>query len=76
MYCPICKGSGIHIQGCPEAEYHTKHYCDFCGFGIHDGEEYIVNIDGDYVHWECADYSRELIKWLGHEIKTMEDEND
>ena len=38
------------------------------------GEEYIENACGEYAHWECVDYGRDLSRFLGYEIKTMEDE--
>ena len=42
----------------------------------YNGEEYIVNDDGAYAHWDCIDYGRDLVKWLGYEIKEMEEIND
>ena len=52
----------------------TSHYCSICDEGIYDGEEYIENDVGEYAHWECVDYGRDLAKFLGYKIKTMEDE--
>ena len=51
----------------------TNHYCSICKEGIQNGEEYIVNDDNDYAHWECVDYAKDLAKFLGYEIKEMED---
>lgn len=51
-----------------------SHYCSICGEGIHEGEEYIENDDGEFRHFECFFGLRELLEWLGHEVKTMEDE--
>lgn len=50
------------------------HYCSICGDGIHDGQEYIKNDSKKYIHWDCWQSCRDLVKWLGYEIKTM-DEN-
>ena len=47
--------------------------CSICKEGIYNGEEYIVNDDKEYAHWECVDYGRDLAKFLGYEIKTMEE---
>ena len=52
----------------------ASHYCSICNEGIYDGEEYIENNDCEYAHWECVDYGRDLAKFLGYEIKTMEEE--
>lgn len=72
--CDICKMVRCHPR-CPN--YTPKkpdHYCSICGEGIYDGEEYIENDNGEYRHFECFYSMRELLEWLGYEIKTMEDE--
>lgn len=51
----------------------ASHYCSSCGDGIYDGEEYIVNLDCEYRHYECFDGMRDLLEWLGFDIKTMDD---
>ena len=51
----------------------TVHYCSSCGDGIYDGEEYIENLDGEYRHYECFHGMRELLEWLGVDIRTMEE---
>ena len=43
---------------------------------IYKGEEYIENDCGEYAHWDCIDYGRDLAKFLGYEIKEMEEIND
>ena len=52
----------------------TSHYCSICQEGIYNGEEYIENDCGEYAHWECFCGMRDLLEWLGYEIKTMEEE--
>lgn len=54
----------------------TSLYCSICGQEISDGEEYIENIDGDYRHYDCFRGMRDLLEWLGYEIKTMKDDYD
>lgn len=44
-------------------------YCSSCGDGIYDGEEYIENLNGEYRHYECFHGMRELLEWLGYEVK-------
>ena len=51
----------------------TSHYCSICQEGIYNGEEYIENDWGEYAHWECVDYGKDLVRFLGYEIKTMEE---
>lgn len=51
----------------------TSYYCSICDEGIQNGEDYIVNDDGDYAHWECFRGTKHLADWLGYEIKEMED---
>lgn len=63
--------------GCPNyIPPKASHLCSVCGDGIYDGDEYIVNSDGDYAHWDCVDYGRNLVEWLGYEIRTMEEYNN
>lgn len=46
--------------------------CSSCGEGICDGEEYIENQNGEYRHYECFHGMRDLLEWLGYEIKIMD----
>jgi len=69
--CQYCKQL-ICPLGCPNYEpLKPKHYCRICGGGIYCGEEYIENEDGEFIHYECINGTRDLVKWLGGEIKTM-----
>lgn len=73
MPCEYCGQYITHHSRCPLYESpKASHYCSICEEGIYDGEEYIENDDGEYAHWECVDYGRDLAKWLGYEIKEME----
>ena len=66
-----------HPQGCPNyIPPKSTHYCSICDEGIYNGEEYIENDDGEYAHWDCIDYGRDLAKFLGYEIKEMEEIDD
>ena len=59
--------------GCPNYEPpETSLYCNICGEGIYEGDEYITNDDKENVHWDCICYRRDLAEFLGYEIKTME----
>lgn len=74
--CSICNQTPCNIR-CPNySSEKVGHYCSICNEGIENGEEYIVNDIGKYAHWECIDYGRNLAKWLGYEIKVMEDTNE
>ena len=75
MPCNYCLRDYGHNPRCPlYKENKSTHYCSICGDGILEGEEYIENENGEYRHWECFDGMRDLLEWLGYEIKTMEEE--
>lgn len=71
--CRICGYSKCPC-GCPNyMPIKSCHYCSVCGENITEGEEYITNEDGEYRHWDCFCGMRDLLEWLGYEIKTMEE---
>lgn len=74
MACEYCGGLVSHHSRCPNYESpKSSHYCSICKDGICNGEEYIENDNGELCHYECIDGIKELLKWLGYEIKIMED---
>ena len=74
MPCNYCLRDYGHNPRCPlYKENKSTHYCSICGEGILEGEKYIENDCGEYAHWECVDYGRDLARFLGYEIKTMEE---
>ena len=76
MACEYCRRNFGHPSSCPNAnEQKSEHNCSECGENILIGEECIVNDNGDYAHWECVDYARDLAKFLGYDVKEMEDED-
>ena len=38
--------------------------------GIYEGEEYIENDNGEYIHYECPTV-REMVEFLGYEVQVM-----
>ena len=71
--CQLCRSYPCNFR-CPNyVSPKATNYCSICNEGIYDGEEYIENDRGKYAHWECFDRDRDLVKWLGYEIKTMEE---
>ena len=71
--CSICKQYQCHPR-CPNyIPPKASHCCYICNEGIYGGEEYIENDDGEYAHWACVDYGKDLAKFLGYEFKTMEE---
>ena len=75
MVCEYCHCDGYHHPRCPLYESpKSTHYCSVCGEGIFNGEEYIENDVGEYAHWECVDNGRDLVKFLGYEIKERDSE--
>ena len=76
MTCEYCHGLGSHDNRCPNyIPSKTSNYCSICGDGIYVDEEYVENSDNKYAHYDClTDLSfYSMIKWLGGEVKTMED---
>ena len=73
--CYECNQNPCHPR-CPNAEPPIFNYtCSKCGEGIFTGEEYIMNDNGQYAHFECVDYARDLMDFLGYDIKKMEDDD-
>ena len=73
--CNECRNSPC-LRRCPNyIPPKTNHYCVICNEGIQNGEEYIVNDNKDYAHFECVDNAKDLVSFLGYEIKEMEDES-
>lgn len=76
MGCEYCHWTSGHPSSCPNADEPKSDYqCSFCEEGIYEGEEYVINQDGDYAHLDCVDATREVISWFGSEIKTIEGDN-
>ncbi len=76
--CSVCRQYPCHSR-CPNyTPPQTIHFCSVCNNGIYDGEEYIVNPDGEHAHYDClTDLSyRAMIEWLGGEIRNMEEDYD
>ena len=43
---------------------------------LHTHQEYIVNDNKDYAHWDCFGTTRGIVKFLGYEILEMDDNDD
>ena len=74
--CKMCNECGLTCcsSRCPNySSPKAEHYCSICEEGIYDGDKYIENDEGDFVHYECIGTLRELLKFLGYDIKTMND---
>ena len=73
--CEYCDGAGWHRTQCPNYEPNLSIYvCVKCNENIAIGEEYIVNDNNEYAHWDCIDFSRDLADFLGYEVKEMVDD--
>jgi len=74
--CSLCRKTPCDFR-CPNyVQPKVSHYCSDCGEGIYIGEEYIENNDGEYRHYDCFHGVRDLLEWLGYEIKIMENEDE
>ena len=69
--CALCKQNPCHPRCCNYKPPISTHYCSYCGEGIYSGEEYIESLNGEYCHYDCIHGIRDLLEWLGHEIKIM-----
>ena len=72
MACIYCGMNGEHHYRCPLYKPpKASHNCSICHEEILNGEEYIENDYGEYAHWECVGYGRDLAKFLGYKVKEM-----
>lgn len=75
MACEYCLKTSGHAYHCPNyIPPKAHHYCSFCEEGIYNGDEYLVNDDNEYRHLDCFYGTKDLLEWLGCEVKIMEDE--
>ena len=68
--CEICLQNPCHPR-CPNAEEPKgKYTCIKCGYGIMEGEEYLVSPDGP-ICMECLEdmTTREVIEICGEELQ-------
>lgn len=79
MICKECRSvNGKHRAGCPNARPPVAFYCDWCGAGIYEGEEYYDFNNGPY-HKECFEENAvEIIirNEVGLVLKTAESEGE
>lgn len=47
------------------------YYCSICGKPIQRSEEYLVNSKEECIHFACIESLRQLLRWLGYEVKEM-----
>ena len=72
--CDICDRLCQCNSRCPNyIPKKSEYYCSICGEGISEGENYIENTDNEYIHFECVQGMRHLLKLLGYEVKIMEE---
>lgn len=72
--CEICGRSVGHSYRCPNyTPPKAVHYCSSCSDEILNGEDYIKNSSDEYRHYECFHGMRDLLEWLGYEVKTVEE---
>lgn len=72
--CDICGLTVGHHPRCPYyIDKKTYYYCSICGDKINISDEYIEKESGEFRHYNCFNGIRELLHWLGYEIKVMDD---
>ena len=50
---------------------YNVYHCSICGESIQRSEEYLVNSKEEYIHFTCIESLRQLLRWLGYEVKEM-----
>lgn len=76
MGCEYCGRINGHETGCPNfVPPKTNFNCCYCKEGIYDGEEFLCNCEGQYIHRDCISGIDFVINWLGYEVKEMENSN-
>lgn len=72
--CNYCHRIFGHHPRCPLFEPpKASHYCSICDGAILNGEDYIKNTDGEYIHEDCVTSNSQLLDFLGGEAGIMED---
>lgn len=71
--CDVCLQNPCHSHCSNYVSLKTNYCCSICGEGIYGGEKYVVNDNNEYRHYDCFYGIRDLLEWLGYEIKTMEE---
>ena len=77
MACEFCRQISGHDTKCSNYEFPSSSIkCSVCGEYIYDGEEYVENENGEYRHCDCYSSIKEFVRWLGYEVKVMENAYD
>lgn len=49
----------------------SNYICCYCKEGIFNGDEFIVNSEGEYLHRDCIFSYDFLVNWLGYDFNEM-----
>lgn len=72
MACEYCRRNSGHAERCPlHKDRQSNYICCYCKEGIFNGEEFLKNSDGEYIHRDCIPGIDYLIDWLGYEVNEM-----
>ena len=70
--CEFCAQVKIHDYRCPNyIPPKAKHYCCYCSEGMYQGQCYLDNQNGEYIHRDCIPNIDWLINWLGFKVEEM-----
>lgn len=74
--CSVCnRYDGAHDPRCPYySPPRPRITCCYCGEGIYQGERYLDNEQGEYIHEDCVSCVGidRMINWLGFKYETEE----
>ena len=69
--CELCKHIPC-IVGCPNyIPSKADYYCSVCKYGIYEGDTYVENINGEYIHRDCLNCTNETLNDLRIKMHIM-----
>lgn len=75
MACEYCNWTSGHPSSCPNADEPISYgKCELCGEDIYEGDEYVENDNGKFIHLDCPS-ALYMAKFLGYDIKIMRGED-
>lgn len=50
-------------------KHKNNHSCAICNKPIKDKDKFFANGQGEYIHFHCVEGLRQLLCWLGYNVK-------
>lgn len=72
MACEYCGRDSGHAERCPlHRDRKSNYICCYCKDSIFNGEEFLRNSEGLYIHRDCIPNIDYVIDWFGYEVNEM-----